>query len=760
MDALATRGHVILDDDQVRLRTSTTSAQRFTQLFALKSDESSVSTRFADRPTASEVTTEITAAIDALKGDAPDLMDTLGEIADALADDEDVYNSLVALINARQPLLSIPSAAGLSLLSGTNLRRLEVTGNASLTDNTTHVTLDVSGVSAATFASHQTSVATSLGQKQDTLSSGGGTGVEILTGNVVRRIRLYGNVSTTSDADEVLVNIQGRNDTQIDALLNAKQNLLSNNSGSTGEELLTGTTLRKIRAGTNVTLSLVDGDLNIASTGGVSASDVATSIAAAVSAYTLTSTLTTQLAAKQDNLTSAGGTGNAILDSNVIKRIDFDGDFAISDNGSKITVSLSSALSTKQDTLSNYSVSGFELFSSNKLKRINVPLNLSLGVPLQMAENTSGELTLTSNSYAYTQVDTLLAGKQAALSVSSVSGSTLLNGTILKRIAAGTGLSIADSGHALTLTVDLSSKQDALSLNASASGQPVIDMDHDIVRKLDTAGDNIVTISQANSGATLRFTCDGYTKSQITTYLAAKQDTLTNWGTGVDLLYNGALRGLSVSGPLGVAFAQNFNEIILTCNSYTKQESDANYVAQDPQSITFMNSNGPELNVIARSSRSELEYKGGMLRIRREASGGSFSSHCQFPDSTNGNTFFHNSITADSFATSDSRLKDNQEEVTADEALGILQAVTPKKYTRNDKDNEPRHGFIAQELETAIKGKDNFQCLVGTTDQIIDDDDQQIEALKTVDYARLTAILWTCVRDLHSKVQDLQNASA
>ena len=138
MDALATRGNVLLDDSQVLLRTSTASAQRFTQLFALKSDESSVSTRFADRPTATEVTTEITAAIDALKGDAPDLMDTLGEIADALADDEDVYNSLVALINQRQPLLSVPSAAGLSLLSGTDLRRLEVSGNASLTDNTTH----------------------------------------------------------------------------------------------------------------------------------------------------------------------------------------------------------------------------------------------------------------------------------------------------------------------------------------------------------------------------------------------------------------------------------------------------------------------------------------------------------------------------------------------------------------------------------------------------------------------------------------------
>ena len=132
MDALATRGHVILDDDQVRLRTSTATAQRFTQLFALKADESSVSSRFSDRPTSSEVTAEITAAINALKGSAPALLDTLDEIANALNDDNDVYNTLLAFINAKNPLLSVPSAAGVTLLKNNDMRRLEVTGNATI----------------------------------------------------------------------------------------------------------------------------------------------------------------------------------------------------------------------------------------------------------------------------------------------------------------------------------------------------------------------------------------------------------------------------------------------------------------------------------------------------------------------------------------------------------------------------------------------------------------------------------------------------
>lgn len=118
---------------------------------------------------------------------------------------------------------------------------------------------------------------------------------------------------------------------------------------------------------------------------------------------------------------------------------------------------------------------------------------------------------------------------------------------------------------------------------------------------------------------------------------------------------------------------------------------------------TLTNSNGPQLKLIARTSQSNIEFKGGTLRIRRESGSGSLNTHLQFPDTQNGNAFFFNSVTADAFQTSDNRLKDNQEKITADEAFGILQAVTPKKYTRNDKDNEPRHGFIAQEWLSALR---------------------------------------------------------
>ena len=117
MDFVPTRGQVILDDAQLRLRT-TGAVTRLTDLFALKADESTVTTRFADRPTAAEVAAQITAAINTLKGDAGPLMDTLGEISDALQDDHDVYNTLLAFINAKQAFTNFELNRGELLLCG------------------------------------------------------------------------------------------------------------------------------------------------------------------------------------------------------------------------------------------------------------------------------------------------------------------------------------------------------------------------------------------------------------------------------------------------------------------------------------------------------------------------------------------------------------------------------------------------------------------------------------------------------------------
>ena len=103
MDFVPTRDQGILDDSQLRLRTPG-AVSRLTDLFALKADQSTVSAGFGERPTGAQATAEITAAINALKGNVGPLMDTLEEISQSLSNDNDVYNTLLAFINAKQCL--------------------------------------------------------------------------------------------------------------------------------------------------------------------------------------------------------------------------------------------------------------------------------------------------------------------------------------------------------------------------------------------------------------------------------------------------------------------------------------------------------------------------------------------------------------------------------------------------------------------------------------------------------------------------------
>ena len=139
-----------------------------------------------------------------------------------------------------------------------------------------------------------------------------------------------------------------------------------------------------------MTVSLVDGNISIG-VSAVSASDVAASIAAAVSAYTLTSSLTGLLAAKQATLSSATGGRIPVLDGTSVRRIDNAGDSI-----------------------------------------------------LQLSEN-AGVITFTANGYTKAETQALISNISAALTDASVAGATLrTSGSELKRLAV--------SGASLTLT--------------------------------------------------------------------------------------------------------------------------------------------------------------------------------------------------------------------------------------------------------------------------------------------------------------------
>ena len=101
----------------------------------------------------------------------------------------------------------------------------------------------------------------------------------------------------------------------------------------------------------------------------------------------------------------------------------------------------------------------------------------------------------------------------------------------------------------------------------------------------------------------------------------------------------------------------------------------------DPDEFSAVHSSDPKLKLDTISTRSEIRYKGGAFRVRRQLPNSTLSIHCQFPDSTTGNTLFYNSITADAFQTSsDERNKDNYEEISAEESWDIVELVNPQKY--------------------------------------------------------------------------------
>ena len=141
------------------------------------------------------------------------------------------------------------------------------------------------------------------------------------------------------------------------------------------------------------------------------------------------------------------------------------------------------------------------------------------------------------------------------------------------------------------------------------------------------------------------------------------------------------------------------------------------------------------------------------MLIRRVNNSGASATVLTF-SATNQNVTCAGSFSSNS----DRSLKDGETPITVAEAGGIVDQVQAKRYTRNDT-GEHRHGFIAQDLEAACSDP-FFAHIVGST-PATDAEGEEIEgaaAIKTVDYSRLVAILWTTVRDLRSRVQELENA--
>ena len=100
---------------------------------------------------------------------------------------------------------------------------------------------------------------------------------------------------------------------------------------------------------------------------------------------------------------------------------------------------------------------------------------------------------------------------------------------------------------------------------------------------------------------------------------------------------------------------------------------------------------------------------------------------------------------------SDRKLKDNIEDASTSDALNVLKSVSARTYTRNDlhEDVSSKLGFVAQEVAAALP--DEWGNLVNT-----DGHSDELGQIMTLDYGRLTAVLWQSCRSLLARVEALE----
>ena len=103
---------------------------------------------------------------------------------------------------------------------------------------------------------------------------------------------------------------------------------------------------------------------------------------------------------------------------------------------------------------------------------------------------------------------------------------------------------------------------------------------------------------------------------------------------------------------------------------------------------------------------------------------------------------------------SDRSLKGDAQDASTGDCLNMLRQVSAKTYLRLDMPGTgPRLGFIAQDVEAACPS--TWSNLVGTTLYAREQGGTGAE-IRTLDYARLTAVLWQATRSLLARVEALE----
>ena len=107
---------------------------------------------------------------------------------------------------------------------------------------------------------------------------------------------------------------------------------------------------------------------------------------------------------------------------------------------------------------------------------------------------------------------------------------------------------------------------------------------------------------------------------------------------------------------------------------------------------------------------------------------------------------------------SDQSLKGDPQDASTEDCMTMLRQVSAKTYERLDlPDSGSRLGCIAQDIEAACPSA--WSNLVGTTQYKWEGAPEGAE-IRVLDYARLTAVLWQCTRNLLARVEALEASLA
>ena len=98
---------------------------------------------------------------------------------------------------------------------------------------------------------------------------------------------------------------------------------------------------------------------------------------------------------------------------------------------------------------------------------------------------------------------------------------------------------------------------------------------------------------------------------------------------------------------------------------------------------------------------------------------------------------------------SDRKLKDDIQDLDKDICLDILENINAKTYTRNDLNNEKRVGFISNEFDEKLN--DDMKNIIGSLKN-----EEGEHQTTTLDYARLTTILWSVCQNLNERIKVLE----